>query len=96
MVLQDVFNNNQTKFIDVRTPQEFNAGHFPDAQNIPLDVIPDHVDELKNLNAPIVLYCRSGARSGNAVMLLKDAGLEDVYNGGAFENLLLLTQKNLN
>lgn len=96
MVLQDVLNNKQTKFIDVRTLQEFQAGHFPEAQNLPLDVILDHADELKNLNAPIVLYCRSGARSGNAVMLLKEAGLQDVYNGGALENLLLLTQKNLN
>jgi phage shock protein E len=96
MTLQEVLNNTQTRFIDVRTPQEFLAGHFPGAENIPLDTVLDHTDELQNMKAPIVLYCRSGARSGNAVMLLKEAGLQDVYNGGALESLLLLTQKNLN
>jgi rhodanese-related sulfurtransferase len=94
--LQEVLENAQTKFIDVRTPQEFDAGHFPGARNIPLDALLDATDELKEFHQPIVLYCRSGARSASAVMLLKEAGLENVFNGGGLENLLVLTQKNLN
>ena len=94
--LQKVLQDAQTKFIDVRTPQEFQSGHFPGAQNIPLDALTDYTDELKELQKPVVVYCRSGARSASAVMLLKEAGLDNVFNGGGLENLLVLTQKNLN
>lgn len=94
--LQDVLKNNETKFVDVRTPQEFRSGHFPGAQNIPLDALADYTDELNELHKPVVVYCRSGARSTSAVMFLKEAGLKNIFNGGGLENLLLLTQKNLN
>lgn len=94
--LQEVLQDAQTKFVEVRTAQEFQSGHFPGAENIPLDALMDYTDELKELHKPVVVYCRSGARSASAVMLLKEAGLENVFNGGALENLLVLTQKNLN
>ena len=93
-LLQDVLSNEKTTFIDVRSPQEFQMDHFPGARNIPLDTLLDYTEELKELHRPLVLYCRSGARSASAVLLLKEAGLQEVYNGGALENLLLLTQKN--
>lgn len=94
--LKDALQDAQSKFIDVRTPQEFQSGHFPGAENIPLDALMDYTVELKELHKPVVVYCRSGARSASAAMLLKDAGLENVFNGGGLENLLVLTQKNLN
>jgi len=40
------------------------------------------------MKGPIVLYCRSGNRSGMAMGLLKQAGLIDVYNEGALEDML--------
>lgn len=96
MMLQEIVNGEQTKFIDVRSPQEFNAGHFPGAQNIPLDTIRDHVEEIKNMKAPLVFYCRSGARSTSAVMLLKQLGVQDIYNAGGLDDLLYITKKQLN
>jgi phage shock protein E len=74
--------------IDVRTPPEFEQGHYPGAVNIPLHELPHRLDEFRNMKLPIVLYCLSGSRSGMAVSLLKQTGISDVYNGGGISNLL--------
>ncbi|WP_293813801.1 rhodanese-like domain-containing protein [uncultured Aquitalea sp.] len=67
--------------IDVREPAEYASGHVAGAINIPLSVLPEHVADLKRLSKPLVVYCRSGARSGMARKMLVDAGVEDVING---------------
>jgi rhodanese-related sulfurtransferase len=65
--------------IDVREPDEFEAGAIPGAINVPLGQIQSHgLDALRRANididAPvIVLACRSGARSGSACTILRDA-----------------------
>ena len=74
--------------IDVRTPQEYAQDHYPGAVNIPLDEIQQHLQELKKTEGPIVAYCRSGNRSGMAVSILKQNGINEVYNGGGLEDLL--------
>lgn len=74
--------------IDVRSPQEYAGGHYPNAINIPLEQVPGKVNEFKNMPKPIVMYCRSGNRSGMAVMMLRQAGIADVVNGGALDALL--------
>ena len=94
MNLKEIVQNPQTKFVDVRSREEFADGHFPGATNIPLQEIVDKAEELKELNSPVVLYCRSGARSMNAYLLLKQLGLENVHNAGGLYDLLTL--KNLN
>ena len=72
--------------LDVRTPEEFSGGHFPNAINIPLNKLPQRLGEIKELKQPIVAYCRSGNRSAMAKSILKSAGLE-VYNGGSWTSL---------
>jgi phage shock protein E len=67
--------------LDVRTPQEFGAGHLEGAQNIPVQALSARLAELDKAR-PIVLYCRSGARSGSAMGLLKSAGFAVVYDLG--------------
>ena len=74
--------------IDVRTPQEYAQDHYPGAVNIPLDEIQQHLQELKTTEGPIVAYCRSGNRSGMAVSILKQNGINEVYNGGGLADLL--------
>jgi phage shock protein E len=74
--------------IDVRTPQEYGEDHYPGAINIPLDEIQQHLQKLKQVEGPIVAYCRSGNRSGVAVSILKQNGINEVYNGGALIDLL--------
>ena len=77
---------NGAVLIDVRTPSEYSAGHVKGSTNIPLDKIKTKVDKIKQLKKPVVLCCRSGMRSGQATSILKSAGVQEVYNGGAWNN----------
>ncbi|MCT7943176.1 MULTISPECIES: rhodanese-like domain-containing protein [Shewanella] len=77
-----------TTIIDVRTAEEFAAGHIEGAINIPFDQIVAGVEKfgLKN-DASIVLYCRSGRRSRLADESLLQAGFTDSVNAGGYESL---------
>jgi phage shock protein E len=77
---------NGAIIVDVRTPGEFAQGHIKGSVNIPLDTIRSKTSELKDRNKVIITCCRSGARSGSAKSILKDAGVE-CYNGGAWDTL---------
>jgi phage shock protein E len=72
--------------VDVRTPQEFNAGHIEGAINIPLHELRQRIDELGSPDEPIVLYCRSGNRSHQAEVYLEGQGFENVYDLGSYRN----------
>lgn len=74
---------NGALLLDVRTPQEFAAGHIDGAVNIPVQELSGRMDELKDKERPIVVYCRSGARSGQAQSMLQGQGYEAVHNLGA-------------
>lgn len=69
--------------IDVRSPGEFMGGHVAGSINIPLGEIPAHLDEIREMQQPIVLCCASGNRSGQATMWLKQNGVE-CTNGGSW------------
>jgi phage shock protein E len=75
------------RVIDVRTPAEFQDGAYPGAVNIPLATLPARMMELEPKDKPIVLYCASGARSGQAARLLKQAGFTDVVNAGGLADM---------
>ena len=61
--------------LDVRTPQEFAEGHVPGAINIPHEELEARIGELESArDADVVVYCRSGRRSGIALGLLEKAG----------------------
>ena len=75
--------------IDVRSAEEFNAGHLQDAVNIPHDKIIEGVKALgSDKDAPINLYCRSGRRAEAALTELKNAGYTNVINHGGYEDLV--------
>jgi rhodanese-related sulfurtransferase len=61
--------------LDVRTPEEFAAGHVPGAVNVPHDQVEARLAELAPLrNKDVVVYCRSGKRAGMALGVLEKAG----------------------
>ncbi|MCB0643003.1 MAG: rhodanese-like domain-containing protein [Phaeodactylibacter sp.] len=72
--------------VDVRTPQEFQAGHIKGSQNLPLGEFDRHIAKLQKAGKPIITCCASGMRSGSAAGKLKAAGVE-AYNGGGWQSL---------
>jgi len=75
------------RVVDVRTPAEFKDGSYPGAINIPVSLLPVRMNELEPKDKPIVLFCASGARSGQGARLLKQAGFTDVINAGGLDNM---------
>jgi rhodanese-related sulfurtransferase len=69
--------------IDVRTPEEFMGGHVAGSLNIPLDEVPARVAEFAAIEKPIIVCCRSGARSGQAQQfLMQHYGIQTTNGGG--------------
>ena len=64
--------------LDVREDNEWESGRAHDAVHIPLNEVPDHVEEFPR-DRLIVCVCRSGARSGRAAKFLVERG-RDVVN----------------
>ncbi len=74
--------------IDVRSQMEFDMEHFPGALHIPLETVGDEAAKIGNMSKPIVVYCRSGNRSGMAKTILEQHGLTEVYNGGGIFDMM--------
>lgn len=75
------------RIVDVRTPAEFKDGAYTGAINIPLPTLLARMNELEPKDKPVVLYCASGARSGQGARLLKQAGFTDVINAGGLDDM---------
>lgn len=69
--------NQGTFTLDVRTVEEWQQGHLPGATLIPLDELAERYQELPG-DEPILIYCRSGNRSFQALNLLKGLGLDNL------------------
>lgn len=80
-------STSKSMIIDVRTPAEFEDGNVTGSINIPLQEIPDRLEEIKAIKEPIILCCASGNRSGQATHFLKNNGVE-CENGGSWLALL--------
>lgn len=74
--------------VDVRTQEEFQAGHVQEALNSNFNS-GKFAEQLKSWdkNKTYYLYCASGNRSGKAAQLMHEAGFKHVYNLGAFKTL---------
>lgn len=72
--------------VDVRTPEEFAAGSVKGAVNIPLDQVESRIAEFQGKDQ-IVVFCRSGNRSGQAIAILNEHGITNVKNGGSWEDV---------
>ena len=74
--------------IDVRSYEEFASGHIENSKNIPLQIIETKINDIKKLNKPVIVCCKSGMRSSQAISILKRNGIE-AMNGGGWQNLQL-------
>jgi len=72
--------------VDVRTPAEFAEGNVTGSTNIPLDQVENSLSQFEG-KENIVVFCRSGNRSGQAKLLLEQNGFENVTNAGTWEDV---------
>ncbi len=84
------FESDDNAFLlDVRTPEEFNEGHIPQASLMDIRQAANFMEEIQSLDASknYYVYCRSGARSAQACQLMNQSGIETTYNllGGFIE-----------
>lgn len=77
--------------IDVRTKEEWDAGHLDNAKHLPVDDVRARLDDVEawagGKDKPIVVYCAMGGRAGRAMGALKAAGFTNVVNGGGYSSL---------
>ena len=71
--------------LDVRTEEEYRAGHISGSRNIPVEKIKNAPNLLRDKSAPLFVYCLSGARSKKAVSELKKMGYTEVCNIGGID-----------
>ncbi|WP_323142670.1 rhodanese-like domain-containing protein [Massilia phyllosphaerae] len=80
-VTQMINRGKTTAVIDVRTADEFAAGHLRDAKNIPLADLGTRVGELDKAKIKTVIVVdQNGSRAAKAERLLKTAGFADIYS----------------
>ena len=76
-----LINHRDAVILDVREDKEFVTGHLPNAKHIPLGQLVARLKDVEKFkNKPIVVNCRSGARSATACGILRKNGFEEVYN----------------
>ena len=78
--------NDVAVLVDVRSPEEFKAGHLPNAINIPLEKIPDLSQFTVSMDFPIYVYCQSGNRSKEAKKELEKLGYTTVIDLGGIKD----------
>ena len=83
--------NDGAFLVDVRTPSEFASGSVKGAVNIPLDAVMQNLARFKD-KKNIVVFCRSGNRSGQAKSILEQNGFRNVFNGGTWEDVARLVK----
>ena len=74
--------------VDVRSPGEFASGHVKGSVNIPLDAVQTQLNKFKD-KKHIIVFCRSGSRSGMAKSILEQNGFKNVVNGGTWDRVNL-------
>ncbi|MDP1763881.1 MAG: rhodanese-like domain-containing protein [Sediminibacterium sp.] len=96
-LFQNLFGGGQTAdlkiiieqgafLVDVREPGEFADGTAKGAVNIPLGSVATQLVKFKGKDS-IVVFCRSGNRSGQAKTILEQNGFKNIVNGGTWENV---------
>ena len=87
MNIVEVLKDKSGTIVDVRESSEFKSDHIPGAMHVPLSRIASRMKDLRAIEGPIILYCRSGFRSGRAVAFLESQGINNAINGGGLSEM---------
>lgn len=91
MSVEEIIKSKKGTLIDVREESELiNEGAVEGALHIPLGEIEYQIDEINQLEKPLVIFCRSGNRSGRAIDFLESEGVTDLHNGMGFKDVLAI------
>jgi rhodanese-related sulfurtransferase len=76
---KQLIDNKEVVVLDVRTPEEYQAGHIPNAILIPLQELENKLNDLDK-EEPYLVVCRSGNRSAQASEILTNNSFTNIYN----------------
>ncbi len=80
---KELVENEEAILVDVRTKEEYDNAHIDGALLVPLGELKSLiVEKVPDKDSGIILYCRSGNRSGNAANILKKMGYTKIYDMG--------------
>lgn len=84
---KEMMDNEDVIILDVRTLSEYTEGHIPEAILVPVTEIEEKImEKIPDIDAKILVYCRSGNRSATASKTLIDLGYTNVYDFGGINN----------
>ena len=84
---KNIMLNEKPIVVDVRSLEEYNEGHIPNAISVPLETIENEAEtKLKNKDDLILVYCRSGRRSREAALRLIEKGYTNVIDFGGIQD----------
>ena len=86
VTLKEILSTSTANLVDVRTNEEFIGGSIEGSINIPMSEVEKNLEKLKSLQ-PLVVFCKSGYRSGQVLSYLQNKGCESVWNGGGWVDL---------
>ncbi|HRE16583.1 MAG TPA: rhodanese-like domain-containing protein [Rhodocyclaceae bacterium] len=76
-----LINREHARILDVRSADDFEAGHLPEALSIPLDALGERVREIEKFKEkPLIVYCASGSRAARACSELRKQGFNRLYH----------------
>ena len=79
----NLLKKKNARVVDVREPDEFIYGHLNESESIPLSELnPENAEKRFQKNEKILFVCRSGNRSRNLAVFLREKGFENVFNLG--------------
>ena len=84
---KNIMSTQKAIVVDVRSLEEYNEGHIPNAISVPLETIENEAEiKLKNKDDLILVYCRSGRRSREAALKLIEKGYTNVIDFGGIQD----------
>ena len=84
---KNIMSTQNAIVVDVRSLEEYNEGHIPNAISVPLETIENEAEtKLKNKDDLILVYCRSGRRSREATLRLIEKGYTNVIDFGGIQD----------
>jgi len=92
--LKEAIRQGQGTLLDVRTHEEFMGGNVAGSINIPMSELAMRVDNIEAMEKPIMVFCASGNRSGQAQIFLTKKRVSECFNVGSWTDVNFIKSGN--